>query len=404
MTDMTQIPSLLRRLSETGETVSVRPSPMRALLRRLGPWRNFTLIVLLPTLLASVYLFGIAANQYQSEASFVVRSNSLSTTAAASGSTLLNSLSGMGSQSGVASSTGLPEQLTLQNYMMSHDAVTALAAKMDLVGMFRRPWLDVLLRLWYANPNDVELLRYFRWHVDVVLDTETGVSNLTVRAFDPEDARKIAAGLLELGEQRINEYNERADEESLLVAKEQVARTEDRVKKAQANLTAYRLQVREIDPAQTSQTVLGVISGLESQLAQTRSQIAGMKSFARPDSPQYRTLMERQQALEQQIADQSVRLTGKNGALAPVLSRYEELSLERDFANQDYESASSALEQAMSTAIGQHLFVSRVVQPNAPGEAEYPESLLDVATIFMALAISYSIGWLLMVGAREHAA
>lgn len=45
----------------------------------------------------------------------------------------------------------------------------------------------------------------------------------------------------------------------------------------------------------------------------------------------------------------------------------------------------------------------RVVEPNLPVKALYPQRLKIVATVFFALALAYAIGWLILAGVREHA-
>jgi len=44
------------------------------------------------------------------------------------------------------------------------------------------------------------------------------------------------------------------------------------------------------------------------------------------------------------------------------------------------------------------------VQPNLAVYPLYPRKLTNLASIFVVLAIAYDIGWLLIVGMREHAA
>ena len=101
---------------------------------------------------------------------------------------------------------------------------------------------------------------------------------------------------------------------------------------------------------------------------------------------------------------QAAKLTGKNGALAPVLANYEQLTLQREFAQTSYTSALTALENARLQAMRQQLFVVRVVEPNMPQRALFPHSTLMVVTVFLGLVLTYSIAWLIIAGMREHAA
>jgi len=48
--------------------------------------------------------------------------------------------------------------------------------------------------------------------------------------------------------------------------------------------------------------------------------------------------------------------------------------------------------------------VVNVVRPNLPERALFPKASMMIATVFLALLLSYAIGWLMLAGMREHAA
>jgi capsular polysaccharide transport system permease protein len=51
----------------------------------------------------------------------------------------------------------------------------------------------------------------------------------------------------------------------------------------------------------------------------------------------------------------------------------------------------------------QQIFLSRIAEPNLAVYPLYPRKLTNLASIFVGLSIAYGIGWLLIVGMREHA-
>jgi capsular polysaccharide transport system permease protein len=294
-------------------------------------------------------------------------------------------------------------QYSVGDYLVSHDAVQALLGQMDLVAMFRAPGADPLARLWYEHPTDYKLLKYYRGMVTVYLDSSTGITTLRVRGFRAADTYRIATALLELGEKRVNDYNSRAEQDTIQVAREQVGRDEKRVLTAQQNLTQFRLHTQDIDPQKSATSVLTVMSGLEKELADTRAQIASTSAFLDASSPQRVAMNERVKALENQIRDQGARLTGSQAGMAPKLSNYEQLLLEKEIADREYAMSLDSLKAANLEAIRQHLFVSRVVEPNLPEEAEYPRRIIIVLSVFAMLLVGYGIGWLIVAGTKEHA-
>jgi len=75
-----------------------------------------------------------------------------------------------------------------------------------------------------------------------------------------------------------------------------------------------------------------------------------------------------------------------------------------ELLNKRYEVAAVSVEKAREQAIQQELYLQRVVNPNMPVKALYPERLRILATVLVSLLLVYSIGWLIVAGVREHAA
>ena len=371
-------------------SVRRRPSLAARLYRR----RWFALFVVLPTLVVGAYMIGFAADQYESEARFIVRAPQ----AAPSQLTGLGQILGLGG----GLSSGQTESFSVADYLDSHDAVTALDKKLGLVAMFRRAEADPLFRLWWSQPSSEDLLKYYRSRVNLSYSQDTGITKLTVHAFRPEDSHAIAETLLQLGEQRVNDLNRRAVEDTLRVAKQEVAEAEDRVVEAQKNLTTFRVQQQDINPERTSTAQMQLVAQMQGQLAQARAQQIGMNASIRADSPQYVALSNRIHALESQILAESLKMTGAGAAMAPALASYEQLTLKREFASTRYNAAQASFENAKLQALRQQLFVVRVVEPNLPQDALYPRSYVITFTVFVGLMVAFGIGWLILAGVREH--
>jgi capsular polysaccharide transport system permease protein len=273
---------------------------------------------------------------------------------------------------------------------------------MDLDRMFQRPVLDLIGRL-KGRPSMEDRLKYYRRHVDVAVDPETGIATLSVRAFTPADAEQIAKGLLVGGEQLVNRLNERSETDALRLANDQVRKGEARVNQAQAQLTAFRRNEGSVDPSKSSALVMTVAGELEGKLAQARAELAAQSHYLTPDSPSLKLAKAKVQALEAQIQAQNSRLTGGGGALAPRLSRYEELSLEKDFAEKEYASALAAQQAAEIDLQKQHTYLARIVEPRQAQESTYPKRWLTLVSTFVLLSVAYGVGWLVIAGIKEHA-
>lgn len=354
--------------------------------------RPIFLIVLLPTVLTAAFEYLVVADQYESEAHFIVRGVQTNPTA-----------SGLSQMLGIGSGPVPADAHSVGDYLLSHDALNALQRSLNLPAIFRRPEADIVTRLRDPQPQPETLLRYYRDQVHVDFNSETGITRLSVRAFRPLDAKQIADRLLLLGEAQVNGLNARVLQDGLASATRQVREAETRVSQAQAALTAFRQSQRDIDPERTSTAQIGVAAQLEAQAAQARAQLNSMAGVLSPSAPQYIAMARQVRALEAQAGAARARLAGPERSTAVDLGQFEELRVRQEFAAKQYEAAAAALQSAREQLSRQQLFVVRVVEPNLPGKALYPKRLKIVATVFFGLLLVYAIGWLILAGVREHA-
>lgn len=357
--------------------------------------RWFFLIVVLPTLLVALYLYLYAANQYESEAHFLVHSADKAQMPSV-GISALSMLTG--------SSPGQSEAMSVADYLTSHDAVARLRKEDHLVERFQRPGVDVLSRLFGSNPTPERLLRYYQRQVKVKFDTETGITTIKVHSFTPQDSYDIAQKLLQIGEQRVNELNARSYTDEIANARRSLDEAEAALTANDVAMTAFRHKSGDIDPQATGAAQLGLVTGLAGQLAAARAQLQTMSGVISPSSPQYQALAGHIASLQAQVDAQSGKLTGRADSITNDVSEYQTLMLRRDFLNKRYEVAAASLEKAREQAIQQELYLQRVVNPNMPVKALFPERARILATVLVALLLVYSIGWLIVAGVREHAA
>ena len=365
-------------------------------------WRRpFFLLVIVPSLIAAFYFYAIAAPQYVSEARFVVSSRGSDGGAqAAMRGMAASAFGGLGG--GMASS----ETNSVRDFLTSLDAVIEANAKLDLISLWQRPEADFLARLWDTEPE--LLARFYNRMVTVSLDPATNVTTLRIRSFRPEDSKALAETLLAASETLVNRLSERSRNETLRLARQEMELSERRVQESRAALVRFREQERELDSAGAVQAAVTLRGQMETALAQARAELTERLKFMRPDNPALQATRNRIEALERQITAERTRHTetvvGSDGAvLARQLADYERLMLEREFADKQLASATVSLETARLEAQRQQLFLSRIVEPNLAVYPLYPRKFVNVASILVGLAIFYGIGWLLVVGMREHA-
>ncbi len=385
----------IRRLP-SGQAPPPAPAPLAIWTRvadfiRRRPW--FALTVIAPTLVAVLYYGVIASDIYVSEAQFIIRSTHKTSTNAL-GSFLQN----------VGLVRSQDDTFSVQTFITSRDAVRQLEQRNDLRAVLGRQEGDFVNRFpsLFGGDRFEQLYKSYQSFVSVIFDSTTGISTLRVRAFRADDAHAIAGAILDYGEALVNRLNDRARQDSIDVAKREVASSEERVARAQTALTTYRLRTSMLDPATASNAAFELVSKLSAELAASQAQIAEVAK-ATPSSPHIASLRNRVAALEGQIAEERRKIVGDNDSIALKIAEYERLALERQFSDKALASAIGSLETARIEAQHKQLYLERVVEPNRPDYALYPRRIMSILITLVTCLMVYGIAWLISAGVREHA-
>lgn len=352
----------------------------------------FYLVVVLPTLLAAIYYLLIASPIYVSEARFIVRA--ASPTQTTSFNLLLRNVGLTQTQT---------DAFAVHEYVLSRNAIADLDQRHHLREVLSRPGADFLARFPrpFQRKRSEDLFKAYKRFVDVGFDATTGISTLKVKAFRPEDARNVAQALLDGGEGVINDLNIRSQRDDVDDATRQVAEDQIRVVLAHRNLTAFRNHEQLIDPFRSSAVSTELVAKLNTELATLKAERSGLAASA-PQSPQLAPLDRRIEAYARQIAVEQSRIAGESGSLAPKIATYEQLMMEREFAEKTLASAMAALEAARIESRRKRLYLERVVTPTAPDAAIEPRRFRALSLVFISCLLAYSAIILVMAGFREH--
>lgn len=353
--------------------------------------RFFLLIVILPTLLAGLYLGLMASNQYEASADFIVRRAESPSSSGAFGQI-------MGFNLGTSATA--PEAFVVRDYLLSHDAVAKLESDDQLTEIFQREGTDWISRLMFTDPE--RLLKYYRKQVTVEQDETSGLAHLSVHTFRPGDSHTLAVKLLQMGEERINLINQRTYSDQVASSQRELAEAEQKLADVQLRLTAYRREHEDIDPESTGKSQMTVATGVAANLVAARARLQAMAGVISHTSPQYQAMARQVSSLEGQLEAQNSGIAGPGKSVATRLSDYEHLIIERDEVTKIHAAVAVQFEQAKAEAKRKQLYLIRVVDPNMPVRSEYPKRLQGILTVFATMFFLYAIGWLLWAGVKEH--
>jgi len=356
--------------------------------------------VVLPAILAGIYYFGFASAQYQAGFHFSVRDTTNSGGVSGVGS--LASMLGMGASANPA------ENYMVVDYILSRQAVDDLQARIDIKKMYSDSTID-----WWSRFNGTSsferFLKYWQYMVTATYDGITGTGVVQIRAFTPQDAYLIANTLIALSEELVNETAQQPQREAVAYAAGEVKRAEERLGKIRAGLVELRNKSGLVDPA--TGVVLGnatLATTLRAALAQIETDLsAAQGQKLNPNAPQIRYLKSRQEALRQQIASVEAEVDSakiRGGALSELVAKFEQLELERQFAQNMLNSTMQSYEQARSSAMAKRVFITPYVRPVMPEVPMYPNRLVAALTVAGACFLLWTVALLLVRSIREHLA
>jgi capsular polysaccharide transport system permease protein len=380
---------LLKRIDAAQEITDETGAPLRE------RWRSvnvlFLITVILPTLAALVY-FSMAADVYISQSRFVVRSPDKPST---TGLGLILKTAGF--------SNAGDEVYAAQSFVLSPDALRAINHDNAFRKAYTRPAISIFDRF---NPlgftgSFEDLYRYYTGKVRVEHDPTSAITELTVRAYTPQDALRFNNRLLELAEATVNRLNVRGRQDLIRYAENEVQSAKDSSRQAAVRLARFRNAQGVVDPDQQAKVQLQMVSKLQDELIASRSQLMQLRAYA-PRNPQVPVLQTKIQSLSHAINVELGKVTGGDRSLAQTTVQFQRLQLESVTADKQLAAAIASLEEARNEAQRKQAYVERIVDPELPDAPLEPRRFRGILATFIFGLIAYGIGSMLLAGMREH--
>jgi capsular polysaccharide transport system permease protein len=356
--------------------------------RRLG--LRLAFCVALPTAVAGVYYGAIATDQFDSTALFTIQA------ADAPSRLSLETLI----VPGMASS---PYGLIAREYILSREMLDQLDKKHGLIRHYQSAQVD----WWSRLPGDAtreDAYEYYQEKIRVAYDTTSGSLTLEVRAYSAEKAQALARAILKNSQELVNRTAEHARQDQTRFARDEVATAEKRLIKAREALAVLQQERSELDPEQTATAALTIRSGLESEVAKARADLMQLRSYMQPEAPQVLEAQARVNSLSAQVAHESRRMVNPKGekGLNTSIAQFEVAILEKQFAEEAYQAARTALELARAEATRQHRYLATIAPPSIPDESTHPVRWLAVLTVAIVSFLLFGILSLVVGAIKEH--
>jgi capsular polysaccharide transport system permease protein len=376
-----------------------------ALEKPLAPWKrgnwarlSFVAAVLIPVLALGLYYLFISSDQYRSEMRFAVRGTERSTLENLG----LNAIPGATEQAGDA--------YIVIDYIHSTQILLDIQQKLgiDVRQFFSRPDIDFAYRIDPNMPLE-KFIGYWRWMIDASYNSTTSITTFEVTAFNGEDAAAIANAVLKVSNELVNDLSTKARLQLITNAQSEVTRTEDRLVAARKAVNEFRNREQLTNPELNAGADLQIIQELETKLIDLKSRRASLLSTGAADSPSVRVL-DRQ--IESYTTELNLKRSGigtgadssgpTNVTVANLLTQFNTLTLEQEFAEKAYTTALSSLETSQAEARRQDRYFAIAVEPNVPEIALHPLRMVNTMVAFFALCVVWLIGYLIAQAIRDH--
>jgi capsular polysaccharide transport system permease protein len=357
----------------------------------------FASLVVVPDLVVSVYYGLLASDQYVAEAKFTVSSAAIP------------------KMDGLGSVTGLPPILIVQdtqvvtNYIHSRAIVEKLESTVGLRDVYTSPSID-----WWSRfrKKPIEKFTDYWGHMSYTsISLPAGIVTLTVSAFSPEDAKRIADAVVNLSEDLINDLNERMRRDTVLASERDMERAATQVGRARAELEIARNAEGLVDVGQTTTAFSKLIGEMEGDLLKAEQEYDIQIRYVTEAAPQVRALKSRitsmraqVEAMKAQVTSQIEKTAAAEKALSGKMTKFSELELEQHIAERRYAGSVAAVETARMLSERRMLYLHEIVAPALPEESKYPKRWLIVSMFFLASLIVWGGMVAGMVFVRNHMA
>ncbi|MEM9139671.1 MAG: hypothetical protein AAGB15_07550 [Pseudomonadota bacterium] len=398
-----QAPVPANRLARPGQSVELA---LVAQPRRGLPWGGilaFAVLVVGPLAAAAYYLETMAAERYASRASFSIRSAEQAP-----------ALEIFGAVTQLGGGSGLADSQILYDFIQSQQIVEEIRRPADLEARWSRASDDLIFALGEGQPIE-EIHDHWARMIDISLDMTSGILDLEVRAFQADDAQAIARAVLDASGRLVNEISENARDDAVRFAAEERDAAEERLRAIRAELRTFKLRsglrnFRNTDQtgaAQDTRAALGAMAALEEERARLEADLDALAGAGAGDADARRAdvVAAKLAQLDQRIAKQQARLGGTEGdAAAPAQGAiaYEELLVDRAFAEEAYKLALATYDQASAEARRKQRHLAVHIQPTLSERADYPDKPMWLVTIGLAGFAAWAILMLVIGNIRER--
>lgn len=341
---------------------------------------RLSIFVFLPTLIAGIYFTKLATPLFATVSAFQVQQAE----PAGGGGGLGSLFRG----SGFATSK---DDIAVQAYLQSRDAMQQLNADLGFKAHFSQPDIDPLQRLG-PDATDEEAYKIYRRNVKIAYDPTEGLIRLEVRAFDPEMGVAFSEDLIKQAENQVNRMTLRVRDDQMKGARESYEDAERKVQEAQMRVLELQKNEGVLDAKSEAQIIMGEIAELEGGIRAKQLELDQLKANLRPNAARVQGVAGDIKRLNAHLDELRRKMTTGTNAQQSIAEINGELRIaEAELLTRQklFEAALQQVETSRIEANRQVRYLATSVAPVAEDSPTYPKAFEDTALAFLIFAGIY---------------
>lgn len=360
---------------------------------------SFALCVVLPASLVFLYLRFMASDQYVVESRLAVRAAQEMKIPVMDAVTSVTSKLGLSS----ASTNMMQNAFIVVNYAKGRSIIEDIGGRPVLEKIFADPKIDYLSRLERDAKLEV-LWKYWNSKVIAGVDNLSGIINLKVYTFSPQDSLTLSNDIIRASEQLVNDVSTRSQDDAIRSAEQEIERSSKKLAAARQELLDFRNRTQIVDPTVNAASVGEMIASLMTERIDIENNISTFAGTLSKDSSAQRVQRARIAALDEQIKALQDKLTDTQSSktISASMAEYQQLKLNEMFAEKLYTIAQSSYERARQDRNAQSLYLSVIVRPSLPESSLYPRVFLTTIFSFGLLTIGWGMVSIIVASIKDH--
>lgn len=329
-----------------------------------------------PMLLSTMYFVFWASPGYVSEVRFVLRSSA----------PIL-------SRDRYSTSTVEPKAKIVQdtavllNYLSSPAIVQDLAGKISFDEYFRSQRVDYFSKL-SSDATQNDMLKYWKKHYAAYVSPKSGIVELEVIAYTPDQANNLLKIVLELAEQQVNKLSSGMWSDLRNSTQLDVDEAARSVSGLRGELRDIQNQTGVFDIDLSADRISSVLTTIESEIAALKSRRIALRESVSVTSPQISEIDRRLKGLEEQSGELRSQIAGVSANnLADFSAKFDHIRLELRLGEKKLEAAISDMEKIKLVSAMQLVYVDNFTEPSTPDEATYPKLFFQLSLRALVLGV-----------------